>query len=216
MRRSTLILLVIAIICGAAAGREAWSKFLWWAGAPSLALPFITDQAARAAALYESGRYSEADAAFADVGRSATYNRALTLAMTGKYELSVAYFDAVLFANQYDADAAQSRAIVNRLVEPVIGEANGHGRIKTILEAAGLNAKTFDPNKPQQDVIEKDPLDGVRRLDRKVDNRTVSASEDWLETLADAPGAYLVKRLKAEMNRRKELGQAHKAEQDQW
>jgi len=101
-------------------------------------------------------------------------------------------------------------------VDPVIGEANGHGRIKAILQEAGLNAKTFDPNNPAQELIEKDPLDGVRRLDRKVDNRTVSASEDWLETLADAPGAYLAKRLKAEMKRREELGQAHKVEQDQW
>jgi len=182
----------------------------------SLALPLISDPAAKAAALYEIGRYEDADAAFAKVGRSATYNRALTLAMSGEYALSVAYFDAVLFANQYDTQAAESREIVDRLIDPVIGEANGHGRIKSILQEAGLNAKAFDPTKPQQELIEKDPLDGVRRLDRKVDNRTVSASEDWLETLADAPGAYLAKRLKAEMERREDLGQAHKSEQDTW
>ena len=83
MTRRTLILLAAALLCGALAGPAAWAKLLWRAGAPQLALPLIRDAAARGAAVYQAGRYDEADAAFAAVGRSATYNRGLTLAATG-------------------------------------------------------------------------------------------------------------------------------------
>lgn len=216
MRRRTLILLLIAAVSGAAAGRDALAKFVWGAGAPSLALPLISETAARGAALYEIGRYEEANLAFIEVGRSATYDRGLSLAMTGEYALSVAYFDAVLFANQYDAEAQHNREVVSQLVEPVIGETNGHGRIRAMLKEAGINAVAFDPDNPDQSLVEKDPLDGVRRLDREVENRTVSASEDWLETLADAPGTYLAGRLKAEMERRMETGKAHREEASRW
>ncbi|MGY9048954.1 hypothetical protein P775_12125 [Puniceibacterium antarcticum] len=216
MRRGILIILITATLTGAASGRDAWAKLFWWAGAPQIALPLISDPAARGAALYEIGRYAEADAVFDQVGRSATYDRALSLAMTGNYALSVAYFDAVLFANQYDADAQHNRNIVSQFVEPVIGEANGHGRIAAILKASGVNTNAFDPEKPDQNLLAQDPLDGVRRLDRAVDNRTVSATEDWLDTLADAPGAYLTGRLSAEMERRRQTGHAHKEEQSRW
>lgn len=210
------VLLLMALLAGTGAGQDAWAKLFWWAGAPQLALPLLKDEATRAAALYELGRYHEADEAFARVGRSATYDRALSLAMTGQYELSVAYFDAVLFSNQYDKGARHNRAVVDSLVVPVVGEAMGHGRIEVTLKEAGLNVVEFDPNAPEQAVIARDALDGVRRLDRAVDNRTVSAGEDWLETLADAPGAYLAGRLTAEMERRIDTGVAHKVEPSEW
>lgn len=216
MIRHSKIILLIACLAGIAAGKDAWAKLFWWAGAPQLAYPLLTDPAVKGAALYEMGRYEEADAVFAEVGRSATYDRALSLAMTGKYELSVAYFDAVLFSNQYDEGARVSRAVVDSLVEPVVGEASGHGRIEVTLRAAGLNVVEFDPNEPSNAIMARDETDGVRRLDRAIDNRTVSAGEDWLETLADAPGAYLAGRLKAEMERRVNEGEAHKAETSEW
>lgn len=216
MTRRTKILLLLACLAALGAGRDAWAKLIWMSGAPQLAYPLLSHPAAKAAALYEMGRYDQADAKFAEVGRSATYGRALSLAMTGKYELSVAYFDAVLFSNQYDKDAKYNREIVNSLVEPVIGEAAGHGRIEVKLRAAGVNTVEFDPDKPTQAIVAKDATDGVRRLDRDVDNRTVSAGEDWLETLADAPGAYLGGRLHAEMERRIDAGEAHKLEPIEW
>lgn len=216
MNSRTKILVVIACLLGVAAGKDAWAKLLWWSGAPQLAYPLLTKPAVKGAALYDMGRYAEADALFAEVGRSATYDRALSLAMTGKYELSVAYFDAVLFSNQYDEDARHNRAVVDSLVEPVVGEASGHGRIEVTLRAAGLNVVEFDPDQPSNAIMARDTTDGVRRLDRAVDNRTVSAGADWLETLADAPGAYLASRLKAEMARRVDEGEAHKAEGSKW
>lgn len=216
MTGKSKILMLIACVAGLGAGKDAWAKLLWWAGAPQLAYPLLSDPATKAAALYEMGRYTEADAGFAKVGRSATYDRALTLAMTGQYELSVAYFDAVLFSNQYDEEAQRNRAVVDSLVAPVIGEASGHGRIEVKLKAAGLNVVEFDPDQPSNAIMARDATDGVRRLDRDIDNRTVSAGEDWLETLADAPGAYLAGRLKAEMERRVTEGEAHKVEPSEW
>lgn len=216
MMGKTKILVLVACLAGLGAGKDAWAKLLWWSGAPQLAYPLLSDPATKAAALYEMGRYAEADAEFAAVGRSATYDRALTLAMTGQYELSVAYFDAVLFSSQYDEEAQHNRAVVDSLIEPVTGEASGHGRIEVKLRAAGLNVVEFNPDQPSNAIMSRDDIDGVRRLDRDVDNRTVSAGEDWLETLADAPGAYLAERLKAEMERRISDGEAHKEEASEW
>lgn len=216
MTGRTKLILLVACLAGLTAGKDAWAKLLWWSGAPHLAYPLLSDPAAKGAALYEMGRYAEADAQFAEVGRSATYDRGLSLAMTGQYDLSLAYFDAVLFSNQYDQDAQHNRAIVDGLIEPVVGESSGHGRIEVSLRASGLNVAEFDPNLPSAAIMERAAIDGLRRLDRAVDNRTVSAGEDWLETLADAPGAYLAGRLKAEMERRVEDGEAHKPEVSEW
>ncbi len=43
-----------------------------------------------------------------------------------------------------------------------------------------------------------------------------TASEDWLETLDDAPGEYLQKRLLAEYDRRRALGRPAPQEASPW
>ncbi|MBY6117782.1 hypothetical protein [Mameliella alba] len=217
MSRFTLFILGVALACAAAAGPEAWAKLIWRAGFPQLAVPLIQDPAARAAALYDAGRYADADSAFAAIGRSATYNRGLTLAATGDFALSVAYFDAVLFADRYDADAQHNRRVVLGLVDPVIGEARGHGRIETILSEAGIETAAFDPDDPSQPIqaAERDPARAS--LKRPVTgDRTAAADDSWLDTLADAPGEYLKGRLAAEMDRRRATGEAHREEADRW
>ena len=217
MTRTSLAILAVAALCAVAAGPEAWARLLWRAGHPELALPLIRDAGARGAALYAAGRYDEADAAFAAIGRSATYDRGLTLAMTGDYALSVAYFDAVLFADRYDAGARHNRDLVATLVEPVVGEAMGHGRIETILSEAGIETAAFDPEDPSRpvDAAQRDPLRAETR--RGVEGeRTVAADADWLDTLADAPGEYLRGRLAAEMERRRAAGEAHAEETERW
>ena len=216
MIRASLVL-VAAALCAAAAGPEAWAKLIWRVGRPDLALPLISDEGARGGALYAAGRYGEADAAFAAIGRSATYNRGLSLAMTGDYDLAVAYFDAVLFANRYDADARRNRDLVAALVEPVTGEAMGHGRIETVLSEAGIETSAFDPDDPSQPIeaAQRDPLRADTR--RPVTGeRNVAADADWLDTLADAPGEYLRGHLDAEMERRRRDGEAHAEEPDPW
>ncbi|MCQ0969549.1 hypothetical protein MLD63_03745 [Paracoccus sp. TK19116] len=217
MRHRSLVISAAALACAVAAGPEAWAKLIWRAGFPDLALPLIKEPGARGAALYDAGRYEDADAVFADIGRSATYDRGLTLAVTGDYALSVAYFDAVLFANRYDADARHNREIVATLVEPVIGEAMGHGRIETILSEAGVAVGAFDPDDPAQ------PIQAVQRNPKEANvkrsvagERTTAADEGWLDSLSDAPGEYLKGRLAAEMDRRRETGEAHSEEPGRW
>ena len=217
MSRVTLATAALAALCAVAAGPEAWGKLIWSARLTTLALPLIGDEAARGAALYEIGRYAEADAAFAAIGRGATYDRGLTLAATGEYDLSVAYFDAVLFADRYDAEARHNRDVVASLVKPVIGEAMGHGRIETILSEAGIATAAFDPDDPTRPVqdAERDPFRASTK--RPVtDARTIAADARWLDTLADAPGAYLKGRLAAEMARRRAAGEAHPEAPGRW
>lgn len=217
MMRRELITLALAAVCGLAAGPDAWAKMVWHLGAPGLALPLLTDEAARGAALYAAGRYDEADAAFAAVGRSATYNRGMTLAASGSYQLSVAYFDAVLFADRYDADARHNRQVVSALVPPVVGEAMGHGRIKALLAEQGFEADTFDPDDPMAPIRKPDWVTDRDTLKRDVTrDRTIAASADWIASLADAPGEYLKARLAAELERRVETGEAAEPEASRW
>ena len=217
MTRRDLATLAIAALCALAAGPDAWAKLAWRLGAPGIALPLLTDEAVRGAALYSARRYDEADVAFAAVGRSATYNRGMTLAANGYYQLSVAYFDAALFADRYDADARHNRQVVSALVAPVVGEAMGHGRIKALLAEQGVNAVTFDTDDPMAPIKEADWVTDRNALKRDVTHdRKIAASAEWIASLADAPGEYLKARLAAELERRVETGEAAAAEVSRW
>lgn len=217
MTRQTAAALVLAALCALAAGPQAWAKLIWRAGFPGLAVPLLDEGAARGAALYAAGRYAEADAAFAAVGRSATYDRGLSLAATGQYRLSVAYFDAVLFANQYDRDARQNRETVATLIDPVIGEAMGHGRIRNLLVESGFAAEAFDPDTPDAPIKTADWVTDRDSLKRSVsDDRRMGADAAWIDTLSDAPGEYLRARLQAELDRRRKAGEAARQEASEW
>lgn len=215
MSRPLAIVLVVALACAIAAGPRGWSKLFWQAGQPGLALALLDDPAARGAALYRLGRYEEADAAFAEVGRSATYNRALTLAATGDYALSAAYFRAVLFVNRYDAEARANLALVEPLAGYTVGEATGHGRIRAMLAEQGVETPAFDPANPEATLMlaGRAPLNAKRPVDGQ---RSVVAGDDWLDTLADEPAAYLRARLAAEMRRRHIVGVEEEREEDRW
>ena len=217
MSRRLAYWLCAGLACAAGAGPDAWAKMLWMLGATGQALPLISDEAARGAAAYELGRFGEADETFARVGRSATYNRGLSLAATGEYDLSMAYFDAVLFSDQYDSDARHNRDVVSALVEPVVGKSDGHGRIHALLNEAGLRTHDFDPARPDAPIVEH-ANDRLReRVYRPLTGeRTMAAGSDWLDTLADAPGEYLASRLAAEHTRRIEAGEAATEEEIRW
>lgn len=217
MRHRRIALAVLALVLALIAGPQAWAKLFLRVGAPALALPLLSDEATRGAALYELGRYAEADDAFEAVGRSATFDRALSLAMTGQHALSVAYFDAYLFSNRFDAGAQRSRDAVARLVDPVVGEAMGHGRIRAVLTASGVETEAFDPENPELELLSEQRNALRRSIKRDVANeRTLAAGDDWLDALADAPGSYLQSRLEAEMDRRRADGTAAPQEADRW
>ena len=95
MTRLALLLAAAGVAALAAAGPASLGRLALMAGLPGLAAPLIADPAVKGVALYEAGRYPEADDAFRTAGRGSTYNRGLSLAATGDYPLSRAYFDAI-------------------------------------------------------------------------------------------------------------------------
>ncbi|MCS0495610.1 hypothetical protein NVS89_10920 [Ancylobacter sp. MQZ15Z-1] len=199
------LLAAAGLACIVLAGPAAWGRLAVWTGAPGGAT-LLDGAAARGLALYRDGAYAAADAAFAEAGRSQTFNRALTLAATGRHALSVAYFDAVLFAAPGDAEARRLRDLVDTLVPKTTGDGSvpgrlpGHGGLDASGEASGrMMATTPDP-------AGKKPIEA----------RGFAASDAWLDTLADDPGAFLRVRLRKEYERRAGLGLLRPEEGDRW
>jgi len=198
-------ILALALICLAVAGPQALGRLALVAGLPGLAAHLLSDPAERGVALYRAGDHAGADAAFAAAGRTQTYNRGLSLAATGDYLLSVAYFDAVLFSNPADAEARRNRDLVASMVPPETGDSIVPGRIAG---AGGLG-----PGKPTATTTA-----GMLAIHWKRDAnaRGIVASDDWLATLADDPGEFLKLRLKAEYDRRAALGLIRPQEGEPW
>lgn len=197
MRRLAILAAALGVL--AVAGPNAVGKLALMAGLPSLAARLIDDPAARGVALYRAGDYAGADRAFADAGRSSTYNRGLSLAMTGDYALSRAYFEAVLFANPADGQARDNRAVVDALAPRTIGEGNESGRIATtVAPADGPPVELFS--------AETRPLDEGTRV----------ADDAWLSSLSDDPAEFLRLRLADERTRRDALGLGGAEEADPW
>lgn len=182
------------------AGKAPLAKLLILAGLPAFAAPLLEDPAIRGVALYQAGEYQAADDAFRAAGRVSTYNRGLSLAMTGDLPLSLAYFDAVLFANPADSIARENRNAVNALVPPHLGEANAAGRIaaKVIASPTGV------------------PFDEIKRLGKPLDAGGRVADGTWLESIQDDPGEFLRLRLEAEHLRRLSMGLTAPDQGDPW
>lgn len=193
----TVALAIVALVAIVGPGRDAWGQLALAAGAPGLAARLLTDPSARGVALYQAGDYAGADRAFAAAGRVATYNRGLSLAATGSYALSRAYFDAVLFANPADSQARDNRALVDALVPPVVGEGNETGRIATTIAAGDPPVERFSAERP---------LSEGQRV----------ADDGWLATLPDDPGEFLRLRLADEHLRRVSLGLTAPEAGDPW
>lgn len=206
MRRVLLIALV-GLVCLLAAGPDAWGRLALRAGADAAVLRLPGDPASRGVALYRLGDWPGADAAFADAGRSETYNRGLSLAATGDYPLSVAYFEAVLFSNPADAEARRNRDLVAAMYPPPRGDSFAPGRLAG---AGGLGE-----GEAQQRV---NASSGRQDTDwrKMMQARGVAASDDWLATISDDPGEFLTLRLQAEYHRRESLGLIRPREGQPW
>ncbi|WP_283179686.1 hypothetical protein [Gemmobacter sp. 24YEA27] len=195
-----LALLLSGLLALVLAGKAPLAKLLILAGLPAFAAPLLEDPAIRGVALYQAGEYQAADDAFRAAGRVSTYNRGLSLAMTGDLPLSLAYFDAVLFANPADSIARENRNAVNALVPPHLGEANAAGRIaaKVIASPTGV------------------PFDEIKRLGKPLDAGGRVADGTWLESIQDDPGEFLRLRLEAEHLRRLSMGLTAPDQGDPW
>ncbi|MBS9476879.1 hypothetical protein [Ancylobacter radicis] len=196
----------VGLACVLLAGPAAWGRLLLHSGAPGAAARWLDDTAARGLALYRAGDYAAAHAAFTDAGRSQTFNRALTLAATRQHALSVAYFDAVLFANPSDDEARRLRDLVDAMVPKTTGESTVPGR----LPGGGGLAPGAPTDAP---VIAGTPDPAWKK---PIEARGFVASDAWLETLADDPGEFLRLRLRKEYERRAGLGLLRPAEGEKW
>ncbi len=183
-----LVLAGIGLAALALAGAPGLSKLALSLGSPGIAARLTSDPAVKGVALYRAGDYPAADRAFAQAGRSVTYNRGLSLAALGDYPLSVAYFDAVLFANPADSQARDNRNMVARYAPVVVGESDGHGRIAVTVAQAEEPVELFSADY-------RPPGEGGRVAD-----------DSWLAGLPDDPGEFLRLRLADENRRRISLG----------
>ncbi|MCB5409204.1 hypothetical protein H0485_04170 [Pseudogemmobacter sp. CC-YST710] len=195
-----LVLAASGLVLIAIGGLASLAKLALVLGLPGLAATLLSDPAIRGVAAYQAGDFPAADDAFRTAGRGSTYNRGLSLAMTGDLALSRAYFDAVLFANPADSQARDNRNTVNALIPPVIGIGNEAGRIaaKAIAEAGGS------------------PVEATMRLGRQLVMGGRSADAAWLAGLPDDAGDFLRLRLEAEHQRRLSLGLTAPEKGDPW
>ena len=201
-----LLTLIAAIAAIALAGPEAMGRLALRAGWDGSAAMLLSDRAAQGVAYYRSGDYAAADRAFADAGRAQTYNRGLSLAASGDYPLSVAYFDAMLFANPADAQARANRDLVASMYPPEVGESVAPGRI------AGGGGMEAGEN---QDMMQMANASGTK-WDRQLDRKGIAATDEWLQTISDDPGEFLRLRIRAEYERRASLGLIRPKEADPW
>ncbi|POF34800.1 hypothetical protein [Roseibium marinum] len=204
MKRAAAALL-IGLACLVLAGPAAWGRIALWAGAPGAAA-LLSTPAEQGLALYREGNYQAADAALALAGRGQTFNRALTLAATGKHALSVAYFDAVLFVAPADAEARRLRDLVGAMVPKTRGDSDAPGRL------TGHGGRTGQgETSPWGWPGTPDP-----EWQRRVTERGFAASDAWLETISDDPGEFLRLRLEKEYERRAALGLIRAEEAEPW
>ncbi|SNT68614.1 hypothetical protein [Paracoccus seriniphilus] len=204
--RFPLLIATAALMLLGLAGPDALGRLALRAEWNGAAAALLSDPAARGVAQYRQGQYADADAGFAMAGRSQTYNRGLSLAAMGDYPLSVAYFDAMLFADPADEQARHNREIVATMYPPVRGQTVVPGRI-----AGGGGIESDKP-------VIADLLANASgpEWERKLDSKGIAASDSWLETISDDPGEFLRLRLRAEYDRRARLGLIRPAESDPW
>ncbi|SON55370.1 hypothetical protein HDIA_1829 [Hartmannibacter diazotrophicus] len=204
-----LLIIVLGLVCLTLAGPEAIGRILLWtgfSGPASRLAAFVDDPASRGLMLYRGGRHAEADAALRQAGRDQTFNRALTLAATGRHGLAVAYLDAVLFANPADAEAAATRDLILPFAPVVRGDSNAPGRI------TGYGGN-MAPTPPGGQGLPSTPDPEAQK---PFAARSYAASDAWLETIADDPGEFLRLRLDKEYERRAALGLVRPQEADPW
>lgn len=213
------VLLLILLAFGTA----PLGRVLLQAGAPALAAPLFADPGDKGAALYHAGRYTEAADAFA--AAQDPYNEGLAAAWAGDYARALAAFDRVLAANPTDRQARANHALVAELFAGLELEASARTELKDrpgedVLAKPGQGkaraaGQGDEANAPKTGFWMPEVTGaGLRRTPQMFDAQFIAANAQWLDTLADQPGAYLRARLSAEQKMREAAGTALPAPED--
>ncbi len=217
MREAALLLLGVAALALALllGGAEPFGRILLAAGLPGPAATFLDDPAWRGVALHESGDAEAAARAFRQAGDP--YNAGVAEARAGNYAAALEEWDLARAAGD-----ARSGANFDLLVTYYAGvgldpgapvswhdpnregptTAAPVGRGEGRASATGTESTNEGSAMDLPELRSRGPLN-VRRV---FDDRFVAASDRWLATLPDVPGAYLAQRIAFEHKRRAKAG----------
>lgn len=256
-RRGTLVLLPVLLVPGALlltvlapqAHAGIWSD-LWerrdqqafesiQEGEPEMAAALFEDPDWRAAALYRSGEYPAAAAAFS--GRSdptGVYNLGNALARLGEYGAAIDAYDSVLAELPDHEDAAFNKALVEKLMEQQQsdeqqndqqqdpGESNPEDDSQSQGEGSDQQDQAEDQPEKQGDDMEQQPAEDEKtasdegqpeareqETQASRDERK-DAMEQWLRRVPDDPGGLLRRKFQYETNQRLRRGEYRSRESE--
>lgn len=256
-RRGTLVLLPVLLVPGALlltvlapqAHAGIWSD-LWerrdqqafesiQEGEPEMAAALFEDPDWRAAALYRSGEYPAAAAAFS--GRSdptGVYNLGNALARLGEYGAAIDAYDTVLAELPDHEDATFNKALVEKLMEQQQsdeqqndqqqdpGESNPEDDSQSQGEGSDQQDQAEDQPEKQGDDMEQQPAEDEKtasdegqpeareqETQASRDERK-DAMEQWLRRVPDDPGGLLRRKFQYETNQRLRRGEYRSRESE--
>lgn len=222
MRRLAVIALVALTVAGLLGGRTLAGRVLLAAGAHRAAALVLKDPGWRGVALYRSGDFAGAAAAFRIAGDH--YNLGTSAAREGNYALALEALDLARAAGDpraaanFDLVAAHYAALgidVDSYVAFPVRE-EGATAEAFVGQGSGRAASTGDAVTNTNTMLGLAELDSRGRLGvRQVfDDTFIVADERWLRQLEDVPGAFMQARIRAEHKRRDKLGLTPPAPED--
>ena len=208
------LMMVAAILTG---GTAPFGRLMLGLGLPSLAAPLFSDPEWRGVAQYRAGRFDAAAASFQAAGLRASYNLGNALAFKGEYAAALEAYDVAL-AQRQDADARANMNLVMSFYAGTQIEAGsiiewfedkiGESVAADIAQGNARAAGTGDgvTNTGALEGLPEVQSVGGRGVRKVYDDTFVVASDRWLATLEDVPGAFLAARILHEHKQRKKDG----------
>lgn len=204
-------------------GPAPLGRVLMAAGLPGAALPLLNDPRDRGEALFRSGDFARASAAFAMAKDD--YNMGLASAWSGNYAEALVAWDRYIAMHPDDREVKANHALITGLLagtefQPVADPGAitregpelladpGQGGARAA--GSGDEANNAKTGFWMPDIASE----GLRRVPKIFDAQFVAANRRWLETLEDQPGRYLRARLAAEQKARGAAGTARPEPED--
>lgn len=174
-----------------------WSDVQAWrllqARQPEAAATRFADPHWRAVAQYRAGQFEQAASSLAGGhDADAHYNRGNALAQQGKLADALAAYEYALTVRADDADTRYNRDLVQRLLKPPAGAAQGGKGGSPPPTGAGQSAAGQASPQPKSS----------QEQSSEVEREAERVAEQWLRRIPDQPGSLLRRKLLAEQRRR--------------